>query len=103
MFAYGQTGSGKSYSMVGYGKNKGKPCEEEQKMFYFIATKKCFNLSQLCQCSFLLGIVPITCERLFEDIGNKKKEGSKIEYQVSLYGKKQNTQVCLCQYIKGLC
>ena len=23
MFAYGQTGSGKSYSMVGYGNNKG--------------------------------------------------------------------------------
>jgi kinesin family protein 13 len=23
LFAYGQTGSGKSYSMVGYGKNKG--------------------------------------------------------------------------------
>lgn len=24
LFAYGQTGSGKSYSMVGYGANKGK-------------------------------------------------------------------------------
>lgn len=24
LFAYGQTGSGKSYSMVGYGMNKGK-------------------------------------------------------------------------------
>ena len=24
LFAYGQTGSGKSYSMVGYGQNKGK-------------------------------------------------------------------------------
>lgn len=25
LFAYGQTGSGKSFSMVGYGVNKGKP------------------------------------------------------------------------------
>ncbi len=36
MFAYGQTGSGKSYSMVGYGANK--------------------------------GIVPITCETLFQRV-----------------------------------
>jgi DNA replication protein DnaC len=26
LFAYGQTGSGKSYSMVGYGANKGRNC-----------------------------------------------------------------------------
>ena len=50
LFAYGQTGSGKSYSMVGYGVNK--------------------------------GIVPITCERLFQDIDAKKKEGSDTEFQV---------------------
>jgi len=36
LFAYGQTGSGKSYSMVGYGANK--------------------------------GIVPITCETLFQRV-----------------------------------
>uniref|UniRef100_A0A7M5U6V4 Kinesin-like protein 6 n=2 Tax=Clytia hemisphaerica TaxID=252671 RepID=A0A7M5U6V4_9CNID len=52
LFAYGQTGSGKSYSMVGYGVNK--------------------------------GVIPITCDRLFQDIDAKKKEGSKTEYQVSL-------------------
>lgn len=31
LFAYGQTGSGKSYSIVGYGENKGiipRACEE---------------------------------------------------------------------------
>ena len=31
VFAYGQTGSGKSYSIVGYGENKGiipRACEE---------------------------------------------------------------------------
>lgn len=40
LFAYGQTGSGKSYSMVGYGANK--------------------------------GIVPVTCETLFQRIESNK-------------------------------
>ncbi|XP_047136420.1 kinesin-like protein KIF28P isoform X2 [Hydra vulgaris] len=31
-----------------------------------------------------LGIVPVTCERLFEDISKKKSEGSSTEYQVKL-------------------
>lgn len=39
LFAYGQTGSGKSYSMIGYGANK--------------------------------GIVPITCNEIFERIKKK--------------------------------
>ncbi|CAH1788618.1 unnamed protein product [Owenia fusiformis] len=52
LFAYGQTGSGKSYSMVGYGANK--------------------------------GIVPIVCERLFQDIDKRMKEGNKAEYQVKV-------------------
>ena len=40
MFAYGQTGSGKSYSMIGYGANKGIvpiACEE---MFNRLSGKK---------------------------------------------------------------
>ena len=40
LFAYGQTGSGKSYSMIGYGENK--------------------------------GIVPITCNEMFERIKGAK-------------------------------
>eukprot|EP00794_Sanderia_malayensis_P003504 gene3504-4004_t len=52
LFAYGQTGSGKSYSMVGYGQNK--------------------------------GIVPITCERLFQGIDKKIEEKSDKEYQVKV-------------------
>lgn len=40
LFAYGQTGSGKSYSMVGYGANK--------------------------------GIVPVTCEVLFDKISKSQ-------------------------------
>jgi hypothetical protein len=39
LFAYGQTGSGKSYSMIGYGPNK--------------------------------GIVPITCNEIFERMKTK--------------------------------
>eukprot|EP00730_Choanoeca_flexa_P004716 TRINITY_DN11781_c0_g1_i2.p1 TRINITY_DN11781_c0_g1~~TRINITY_DN11781_c0_g1_i2.p1 ORF type:complete len:975 (+),score=271.67 TRINITY_DN11781_c0_g1_i2:494-3418(+) len=50
LFAYGQTGSGKSYSMVGYGENK--------------------------------GIVPVTCEQLFEEI-EAKADDNKLECQVT--------------------
>ncbi|XP_022096862.1 kinesin-like protein KIF28P [Acanthaster planci] len=53
MFAYGQTGSGKSYSVVGYGANK--------------------------------GIVPETCEKLFNGIDENLKTADKSreqEYQV---------------------
>ena len=50
LFAYGQTGSGKSYSMVGYGVNK--------------------------------GIIPVTCERLFQGIQQRKNQ--ETEFQVIL-------------------
>ncbi|CAD5124283.1 DgyrCDS12576 [Dimorphilus gyrociliatus] len=50
LFAYGQTGSGKSYSMVGYGNNK--------------------------------GIVPIVCEKLFQEIEGKREKAKDSEYQV---------------------
>lgn len=73
LFAYGQTGSGKSYSMVGYGSNKGitvymTPSINNQ------FTAKLFNLDT--------GIVPITCEELFNGIEAKKGTGA--EYQVVL-------------------
>ncbi|OAF69255.1 hypothetical protein A3Q56_02996 [Intoshia linei] len=51
LFAYGQTGSGKSYSMVGYGKNR--------------------------------GIVPITCDRLFDKIKTDKDGGSDTRFEVT--------------------
>uniref|UniRef100_F6R6U3 Kinesin motor domain-containing protein n=2 Tax=Ciona intestinalis TaxID=7719 RepID=F6R6U3_CIOIN len=51
LFAYGQTGSGKSFSMVGYGKNR--------------------------------GIVPITCDELFQAI-NKSSDGTKFEVTFSM-------------------
>jgi len=52
LFAYGQTGSGKSYSMVGYGANK--------------------------------GIVPISCDEIFQRISNNKEPDKSFEVQVSM-------------------
>ena len=52
LFAYGQTGSGKSYSMVGYGVNK--------------------------------GIVPISCEEIFNRIKSNTDPDKSYEVQVSM-------------------
>ena len=52
LFAYGQTGSGKSYSMVGYGNNK--------------------------------GIVPISCDEIFNRIKNNQDKEKSFEVQVSM-------------------
>ena len=52
LFAYGQTGSGKSYSMVGYGANK--------------------------------GIVPISCDEIFNRIASNTEADKSYEVQVSM-------------------
>ena len=52
LFAYGQTGSGKSYSMVGYGANK--------------------------------GIVPISCEEIFNRINTNTDSEKSFEVLVSM-------------------
>ena len=59
LFAYGQTGSGKSYSMVGYGQNKGASAVYSSRA----------------------GIIPIACDELFKQIAAKK--GGDTEYQVA--------------------
>lgn len=53
LFAYGQTGSGKSYSMIGYGANK--------------------------------GIVPITCEELFNVIEANKDDKKQLRVSKSVF------------------
>ena len=53
LFAYGQTGSGKSYSMIGYGPNK--------------------------------GIVPITCEELFNAIEENKDDKKQLRVRTVVY------------------
>lgn len=54
LLAYGQTGSGKSYSMVGYGANKGLVPKLSERLFQDIKgnlqTKQC----QVCVCVCLL-------------------------------------------------
>jgi kinesin family protein 1 len=61
LFAYGQTGSGKSYSMVGYGANK--------------------------------GIVPITCDAIFQYV--REKQSDKLKFEVSIEMLEiYNEQVC---------
>ncbi|KAL5010885.1 hypothetical protein ScPMuIL_013190 [Solemya velum] len=51
LFAYGQTGSGKSWSMVGYGINK--------------------------------GIVPLLCDKMFQQIDEKRAAGTDIEFEIT--------------------
>eukprot|EP00405_Crypthecodinium_cohnii_P021973 CAMPEP_0206474398 /NCGR_PEP_ID=MMETSP0324_2-20121206/33464_1 /ASSEMBLY_ACC=CAM_ASM_000836 /TAXON_ID=2866 /ORGANISM="Crypthecodinium cohnii, Strain Seligo" /LENGTH=940 /DNA_ID=CAMNT_0053949565 /DNA_START=1 /DNA_END=2823 /DNA_ORIENTATION=- len=52
LFAYGQTGAGKSYSMVGYGQNK--------------------------------GIVPISCEEIFNRVGSNEDPNKRYEICLSM-------------------
>ncbi|VDK36018.1 unnamed protein product [Taenia asiatica] len=66
LFAYGQTGSGKSYSVVGYGKNK--------------------------------GIVPITCEHLFNNINKNTDPHTEFQVTISMieiYNEKVRDLLCL--------
>jgi hypothetical protein len=53
LFAYGQTGSGKSYSMVGYGKNKGIVPISCDEIFKRIENNKDPNLKYQVQFSML--------------------------------------------------
>ena len=39
LFAYGQTGSGKSYSVIGYGPNKGKRIDTDARMTSILPLK----------------------------------------------------------------
>ena len=85
LFAYGQTGSGKSWSVVGYGVNKGMliiciKCDinwfdDNIKIYYDDQT----DLISPLNCA---GIVPQFCERIFNQIEEKKKSGEQAEYEV---------------------
>ena len=63
LFAYGQTGSGKSYSIVGYGENKGvipRTCEE---IFKRIAEKSA-EPSNTTQYSVSISMIEIYNEKV---------------------------------------
>ncbi len=95
LFAYGQTGSGKSYSMVGYGANKGAWLAQFTLSLYNMVAL-CFSqithvhrariksaTSQLVFSEFLTGIVPVACDELFKRIeAARTKAETGEEYQV---------------------
>lgn len=77
LFAYGQTGSGKSYSVVGYGENKGivpRACEEifnRMKVLQADTTKR-------IECQVTVSMLEIYNERvqdLFTKAASRPKEG----------------------------
>jgi len=53
LFAYGQTGSGKSYSMVGYGEDRGIVPQAMEEMFVRIAANKDKNIKYLVEASMM--------------------------------------------------
>ena len=80
LFAYGQTGSGKSYSIVGYGENKGvipRTCEE---IFKRIAEKNA-EPSNTTQYSVSISMIEIYNEKvqdLFTKPEKRPKEGLSV-------------------------
>jgi kinesin family protein 13 len=77
LFAYGQTGSGKSYSMIGYGENKGivpKVCNE---IFYRIKNSPSENITHEVQVS-MLEIYNEKIQDLLIDLQLRPTSGLKI-------------------------
>ena len=80
LFAYGQTGSGKSYSVVGYGENKGivpRACDE---IFKRIATLQADETKRI-ECQVTISMIEIYNEKvqdLFMKANQRPKEGLKI-------------------------
>ena len=63
LFAYGQTGSGKSYSVVGYGENKGivpRACDEIFKRI----TKLKEDTSKIIECQVTVSMIEIYNEKV---------------------------------------
>jgi hypothetical protein len=78
LFAYGQTGSGKSYSMVGYGNNKGivpLACDE---IFRRIEANTNKNLKYQVQFSMLEIYNEKVQDLLMTDLKNKPAGGLKV-------------------------
>ena len=64
LFAYGQTGSGKSYSVVGYGENKGivpRACDE---IFKRIEKLKTETTDKQIECQVTVSMLEIYNERV---------------------------------------
>ena len=68
LFAYGQTGSGKSYSIFGYGINKGEYRAH----------------SDACMTGWYSGIVPMFAEQLYKEVDEKKGSGITFEMRFTM-------------------
>lgn len=81
LFAYGQTGSGKSYSIVGYGENKGivpRACED---IFKRISHLQESNKEKIIECQVTVSMIEIYNEKvqdLFVVANKRPKEGLKV-------------------------
>lgn len=80
LFAYGQTGSGKSYSVVGYGENKGivpRACEEIFKRIDILHA----DTTKRIECQVTVSMLEIYNERvqdLFTKAAARPKEGLRV-------------------------
>ena len=80
LFAYGQTGSGKSYSVVGYGENKGivpRACDE---IFKRISKLK-EDTSKIIECQVTVSMIEIYNEKvqdLFMKPQQRPKDGLNV-------------------------
>lgn len=80
LFAYGQTGSGKSYSVVGYGENKGivpRACDE---IFKRITVLQADDTKRI-ECQVTVSMIEIYNERvqdLFTKANKRPKEGLNV-------------------------
>ena len=80
LFAYGQTGSGKSYSIVGYGENKGvipRTCEEIYKRIDQ-ETSKPDNKNQYSVSISMIEIYNEKVHDLFTKPEKRPKEGLEV-------------------------
>eukprot|EP00041_Stephanoeca_diplocostata_P034784 m.1203739 g.1203739 ORF g.1203739 m.1203739 type:complete len:1155 (-) comp24579_c0_seq15:3325-6789(-) len=83
LFAYGQTGAGKSYSMVGYGPNKGIVPMAFEELFRYTAANESDNLK--FQVTFsMLEIYMEQVEDLLADPKLRKKGGLKVRQNPKL-------------------
>ncbi|EGR29233.1 kinesin motor domain protein [Ichthyophthirius multifiliis] len=83
LFAYGQTGAGKSYSMVGYGANKGIVPIACQEIFKKIESNTNPNIIYEVQCS-MLEIYNETVQDLLVNVTKRPVGGLKIRQNTSL-------------------
>ena len=82
IFAYGQTGSGKSWSIIGYGANRGMT--KKLGTAFILLILSLFEMDVLNSFVFNSGVVPMFCEELFNGIEQKKGGETTFEVKFSM-------------------